>query len=229
MEGRPVKRISCRKSHVYKVCGCTVWGLRKVPVGSAFSKDMRAGSNAPVPESTGVRVPLLRRMEMLFDAIQKELLLARKLIRDDQASAEAKELAQETYALLNTLVSDITQVAKDALREVTEADVIKAVKLYLGRVEETLGYLDAAAKKGPLSLKQEADRISHERQQVVLQKYCPTPVDEATLNEFIVSMVRSLPEKNMKQMGSVMAKLKEKFSGNYDGTLASKLVKAALA
>lgn len=57
MKGRPVKRISCRKSHVYEVCGCTVWGLRKVPVGSAFSKDMRAGSNAPVPENTGVRVP----------------------------------------------------------------------------------------------------------------------------------------------------------------------------
>lgn len=166
---------------------------------------------------------------MLFDDIQKELFLARKLIRDEQASAEAKELAQETYSLLNTLVSDITRVAKDALRKVTEADVIKAVKLYLGRVEETLGYLRDAAKKGPLSSKQELDLISHERQQVVLQKYCPAQVDEAMLKEFIASVVSALPEKNMKQMGSVMAKLKEKFSGNYDGTLASKLVKEALA
>jgi uncharacterized protein YqeY len=166
---------------------------------------------------------------MLLDEIQSELMTTRKLVRSEGVSDEHKQLAQEKISLLNTLVSDMVRLGKDEQRKVTEADTLKMVKTYAGRVEETLGYISAAEKKGPLMEKQEEDKLSHERQLAILAKYIPATVDEATLTAFISEVVYTLPEKSMKQMGGVMAKLKVEFSGNYDGTLASKLVKAALS
>ena len=63
----------------------------------------------------------------------------------------------------------------------------------------------------------------------VLLEYAMKQLTEAELTSVISGIVATLPEVNQKQMGAVMKSLKASYEGQYDGQLASKLIKQALA
>lgn len=64
---------------------------------------------------------------------------------------------------------------------------------------------------------------------VILEKYLPSQLDEATLKQEIVKIISEKAYTNIKEMGKVMADLKTKYAGQYDGQVASKLVKEIFA
>ena len=69
-----------------------------------------------------------------------------------------------------------------------------------------------------------------ERQEIaIIEQFLPRQMDEAEAAEAIKALVTELGASSVKDMGKVMAALKERFTGQMDMSAANALVKAALA
>lgn len=146
-------------------------------------------------------------------------MLLNQIKEDSFQARKAKETEKAT--LLVTLYAEASRKGKDnGNRESTDAEVLEVIKKFLKGIKETLDALPAS--------KVEA-RQAAEFEKQILESYLPKQASEEDLRAFIAEVVAGLGEKSPKQMGAVMKALKDKFGGNYDGTVASALVKAALA
>ena len=144
---------------------------------------------------------------MLLHEIQAASVEARK----------AKDAAKS--ALLVTLFAEAQRVGKDAAnRDSTGEEVVRVVKKFLKGIEEFLAVTTDEGKLVALRLEKS-----------VLEGYLPSQADEDTLRAAIGELVSKSLVKGPKAMGSVMAALKAQLGGNYDGALASRLVKEAVA
>jgi hypothetical protein len=122
--------------------------------------------------------------------------------------------------LLSTLVAEAVMVGKnDGNRETTDAETIAMIKKFLKNVNETLALMEEMGK----------DKTESLREKEILESLLPKQLDEAELEKVIVEIVAALPEKSPRQMGAVMAELKKKYDGQFDGKTASGLVKKALS
>lgn len=75
-----------------------------------------------------------------------------------------------------------------------------------------------------------AELAAKERAEIeVIRAFMPKQMDEAEAREAIAALVAELGAAGPKDMGRVMAALKERFAGKMDFAKASGLVKAALA
>lgn len=144
---------------------------------------------------------------MLLDTIQAASLEARKSKQAERAS------------LLVTLYAEAARVGKDAgNRKSSDEEVVKTVQKFLKGVKESLQVLtDAQARERA------------QREQAILEEFLPKMVTGDALKAEVAAIVEGLADKSAKQMGVVMAQLKARLSGAYDGKEASALVKAALA
>lgn len=137
------------------------------------------------------------------------------------ASLEARK-AQNAVAtgLLTTLYSEAARVGKDQGNRVsTDDEVVAVVKKFSKNIDETLAALpETDARVAVLRVEKE-----------LLAAYLPQQLDEAGLSALVAELVGALADKSPKQMGVVMASLKARAGGQYDGAMASRLVKAALA
>lgn len=144
------------------------------------------------------------------------------LLEKLQAAALAARKAQDSVAasLLTTLYAEAARVGKDQGNRVsTDEEVVAVVKKFGKNVDETLAALpETDARVAALRV-----------EKALLAEYLPQQLDEAGLTAVIAELVAALPEKSPKQMGAVMAGLKARAGGQYDGAMASRLVKAALA
>ena len=142
-------------------------------------------------------------------------------IKADQLTArKAKQALAAT--LLTTLIGELTAIGKtDGNREVTDADVVKLVKKFLDGINESIKYMESAKNDEALHmLKGEA---------AILAPYLPQQMDEAALIEAVTEIVEDMKSRaSAVNMGMVMGALKLGFGGQYDGALASKIVKACL-
>lgn len=144
------------------------------------------------------------------------------LLEKLQAAALAARKAQDSVAasLLTTLYAEAARVGKDQGNRVsTDEEVVAVVKKFGKNVDETLAALPET------DVRVAALRV----EKALLAEYLPQQLDEAGLTAVIAELVAALPEKSPKQMGAVMAGLKARAGGQYDGAMASRLVKAALA
>lgn len=143
------------------------------------------------------------------------------LLEKLQAAALAARKNQNAVAasLLTTLYAEAARVGKDQGNRVsTDDEVVAVVKKFSKNIDETLAALPATdSRVAQLSLEKE-----------LLAAYLPTQLDEAGLKALIDELVAGLAEKSPKQMGTIMAGLKARAGGQYDGAMASRLVKAAL-
>jgi uncharacterized protein YqeY len=121
--------------------------------------------------------------------------------------------------LLTTLIGELTAIGKnDGNREVTDADVVKLVKKFLDGINESIKYMEAAKNVEALvMLRGEA---------AILAPYMPQQMDEYVLTIAVRAILNELGVGA--NMGQVMAALKAKHAGKYDGGMASKVVKACL-
>jgi uncharacterized protein len=152
----------------------------------------------------------------LLDQIQAASLAARQ--NRDAARA----------ALLTTLFAEAARVGKDkADRLSSDDEVLETVRKFVKNAKETLSALGAPSEGE--AAERVARRLGVEAELAMLQEFLPTQASEADVAAFIQDVVNGLAEKNPKQMGVVMGQLKARFGDNYDKSVASKLVKAALA
>lgn len=144
--------------------------------------------------------------QTLLDVINQDRTMARK----EQDSFKA--------TLLTTLYSEAARVGKDDGNRVsTDEEVTKTIRKFLKGITETLAVLP----------KEDARTVELEMEKKILESYLPAQVTGDALKSLVVSIVATLAEKSPKQMGAVMAKLKET-GAVYDGKEASALVKEAL-
>ena len=154
--------------------------------------------------------------------LKKEIMTLFAQIKTDQLAArKARESLKAT--LLTTLIGELTAVGKnDGNREVTDADVVKLVKKFLDGVNETIKLMPDAA-----NVDSSADRyVNLLKEQSYLTVYMPQQMDEYALTIVVRMILNELGAGA--SMGQVMAALKTKHAGKYDGGMASKIVKAVI-
>ena len=141
-------------------------------------------------------------------------------LRTDQLDARKGKLAIVS-ALLTTLIGEASMVGKnDGNRETTDAEVIAVIKKFLKN------NLDAQASLAGTSNMDAIQKLNMER--VILESYLPTQIAGDRLRGIIESM-KSETNAGPKDMGKIMALLKSRFDGQYDGREASSIVKQVLA
>jgi uncharacterized protein YqeY len=141
-------------------------------------------------------------------------------IKADQLQAR-KNKDEILKPLLTTLLGEAQAVGKnDGNRESTDAEVIATVKSFLKKINETL---DAIADKG-------GDATTTLAEKAALEAYLPKQLTEEELITIVSSHVDShVEDKSMKSMGIVMGHLKAVYDGQYDGKLASAVVRKVLS
>jgi uncharacterized protein YqeY len=121
-------------------------------------------------------------------------------------------------SLLTTLIGEAEMVGKNAGREVLDAEVVATIKKFIKNIDETikaLGVEDARAQAA-------------QDERVVLEHFLPRQMDEQQLTEAVTAIKAEL-NAGQKDMGKVMGLLKTRHEGQYDGKMASTVVKAVLA
>ena len=146
---------------------------------------------------------------MLINKIKSDALEARKVRKTDTAT------------LLTTLYSEASMIGKNAgNRESTDTEVLQVIEKFFKNANEVKNIL----------LKKNKD-VSHiENEILVLSRYLPQKMSYEELGHVIRGIIKGLTEdKSPKLMGEVMGMLKILHGGQYDGKMASEIVKKGLA
>ena len=122
--------------------------------------------------------------------------------------------------VLTPLIGEAEMVGKNAGREVTDAEVVQMVKKFIKNLDETIKVL---GDNDPRTLTALGEKHT-------LEFFLPKQLDEATLTKEISGIHAGLVSTGEKaDMGSIMKYLKLRFDGQYDGKLASTLIKKELS
>lgn len=138
-------------------------------------------------------------------------------IKADALQARKNNLPEK--GLLVTLIGEIEMVAKNAQREVTDADCVSKVKAFRKNLTELLEHTTDNTKRGDICIEFNC-----------LEKYMPQQLSEADLRAIIqMDIIKENGYTSMRDMGACMKQLKANFDGQYDGATASRLVKELLS
>lgn len=146
--------------------------------------------------------------------------LIEKIKQDQLAARKAKVTA--TATVLTTLIGEAEAAGKNAGNRLpTDDEVVAILKKFIKNIDEVIRIAGDY---------RDSDRVdSAWDEKEVLTKYLPKQLNEAELCVIIQSLVGSLENKSPKDMGKVLGSLKAKYSGQYDGAMASKIVKEMLS
>lgn len=137
--------------------------------------------------------------------IKDDLLVARK----------AKETVKVN--LLTTLYSEAANEGlNDGKRESTDTEVLAVIKKFLKNLKETR----EAIGDTDLTLRQES---------AILENYLPNQLTYDKLRAIIFEVISVTGSSTMRDMGTIMASLKQSHDGQYDGKMASEIVKEFLS
>ena len=147
-------------------------------------------------------------MTMLIEKIKVDQIAARK------AYDGAKAL------LLTTLLGEANAVGKNnGNREPTDAEVVAIIKKFVKNMDETIGYLesytDAKAADAKVTVLLEKD---------ILSAYLPKQMNTQETEDALKAAIAAVGS----NMGKVMGYMKANYEGQYDGKLASMIVKTLL-
>ena len=136
-------------------------------------------------------------------------------IKQDQLNYR-KTKQSEAATLLTTLIGESEMIGKNAgNRAPSDEEVQAVIKKFIKNNSETMQHAEE------MMAKKLASEI------YILSEYLPVQLDEAALKAAVAGYL--LQEDASRNMGAIMAWLKAKYGGNYDGKTASAVVKAALA
>jgi uncharacterized protein YqeY len=120
----------------------------------------------------------------------------------------------DVKAILRVLIGELNQKGKEHADTVVVAQVKKLI--------ESAKVIIASPDAG-------GDRVATAVSEIsILEAYLPKQLTEEDLRNSILSVVTA-NSYTVKDMGKVMSYLKENFAGQYDGKLASVIVKEVLA
>lgn len=143
-------------------------------------------------------------------------------IKDDSITARKGKVPTATF--LVTLYSEAANIGKNKRNgESTDEEVISVLKKFKAGAETII---EAASKRqghnDQLAINEAEIEIS------IIDDYLPKMMSVDELRTVIAEYIITLEDKSAKQMGNVMAYLKNTFPGLYDGGIASKLTKEYL-
>jgi len=136
-----------------------------------------------------------------------------KLQEDLRTAMKARE--QEKVLVLRGLITAIKNAKVEKMvQELPLADITAIVRKELNKRSETIEFAKKANR---------ADMIeSNEAEKRLLEVYLPQQLSEEALADIIKQIVAEL---GGVQIGPIMAKLRERHAGQFDGKLASEIVK----
>lgn len=138
--------------------------------------------------------------------------LLTEIKKDQLAARKIKDKMKAT--LLTTLIGEAEMVGKnDGNRESTDSEVTAVIKKFVKNIDETLTICHD-------------DDLLIER--TTLETYLPQQMTEEQLRQLVQSHVQSEGISGPQNMGVVMKFLSSNFAGQYDGKLASSVVREIL-
>jgi uncharacterized protein YqeY len=139
-----------------------------------------------------------------------------KRIRDDlKAAMKAGET--ERVMTLRGVLTEVTRLEKEVIRQATDDDVVGIIKRERARREEALEF---ARKAGRAELVEQ-----NEREAAILAAYLPAAASADELRTAIAEAIAA----GTTQMGPLMKAMRDRFGTRLDGKLASDLARQALA
>jgi len=142
-------------------------------------------------------------------------MLINKIHKDMIASKQTSDSVAKN--LLVTLYAESAKVGKDKRNGTTTDDeVIAMVKKFIANATETARYLRER--------NQEDTVLQREIQ--ILTEYLPSQLDKDSLEIIIKSFLTENNLSGVKAVGPTMAYLKNTYSGQYDGKMASEIIKS---
>lgn len=139
-------------------------------------------------------------------------------IKTDQLTARKKK-DKNAVSLLTTLIGEAEIIGKDdGNRESTDLEVVAVIKKFIKNLNEVL-------KVTEMNNNNYSNAIYEVE---LLETYLPTQLNESDLLNLIQPQVDALDNISPKHMGKIMSWLKQNYSGQYDGKMASSIVKGVL-
>ena len=140
-----------------------------------------------------------------------------QLQADLQAAMKAR--AAEKVLILRGLIAAIKNVKVDKqVPTLPEADIAALVRKEIDKRVEAAEFARQAGRTELVD--------SNEREKAVLEAYLPQQLDAAALEALIRQLAAEL---GTTQIGPIMATLRERHAGQFDGKLASELVRKLVA
>lgn len=144
----------------------------------------------------------------LLDTIKAAQLQARK----DRRSADA--------AALTTLIGEVSPSGTAAAIGVPDDRVVAALKKFIDGVNVVISHAEASNN---------AERVSQAvAERALYEQFIPTQLNREQLSAIVAELKTETGAATPRDMGKIMSLLKARYAGQYDGTLASEVVKAAL-
>ncbi len=127
-----------------------------------------------------------------------------------------------TLRLVNAAIKDRDIEARgNGKAALTDDELLGLLQKMIKQRQESLDIYDKAGR---------ADLATQEREEIaIIQAYLPRQMSEDEARAAIIEAIRDTGAAGMKDMGKVMAALKERHSGKLDVAKASGLVKGLLA
>ena len=133
------------------------------------------------------------------------------------AQLQARKNRSFSVPVLTTLIGEADAVGKNnGNREVTDVEVVAMIKKFVKNLDEVIKVSTEGSSAHGAALAEKG----------VLETFLPEQISEDELKDIITAIVEASEKPNV---GQVMKELKLKYDGQYDGAVASKLIKERLA
>jgi hypothetical protein len=114
-----------------------------------------------------------------------------------------REKNTSAISFLSTLISDIELIGINSKKEITDRDSIDVIKKYIKNINECLYYSQTDELKNQLK---------------ILENYLPKQLTETELETIITTII---VENKNPNIGMIMKTLSSKYTGLFDGKIAS--------
>ncbi len=141
-------------------------------------------------------------------------------IKKDQLAAR-KDKNTAVTSILTTLIGEASMAGKnDGNRESTDFEVVAVIKKFIKNLNELMEVL---------SIEDDRERYYAAMDEiVVLTEYLPSQLSEDEIKCLALIQISYLDDASPKSMGKIMKHFKDNYAGEYDGKMASKIVRGLL-
>lgn len=138
-----------------------------------------------------------------------------------EAMKTGDKLKVSTLRLITSALKDRDIEARGAGKTLNDDDILALLQKMVKQRQESLKIYQDAGRSD--LAEQEQGEIS------IIQSYLPQQMDEGEVSSAIDSVIAEIGAASIKDMGKVMAALKERFAGRMDFGAASGVIKAKLS
>jgi hypothetical protein len=138
-----------------------------------------------------------------------------------EAMKAGDKLKVSTLRLITSALKDRDIEARGAGKTLTDDDILALLQKMVKQRQESLKIYQDAGR---------SDLAEQEQGEItIIQSYLPQQMDEGEVSSAIDSVIAEIGAASIKDMGKVMAALKERFAGRMDFGAASGVIKAKLS